>query len=187
MDPKLRFLEMLNTVAALANVSLTKTLVGVYVEELEPVGLERATAALRRYATKTTPRTGLPTVEQIKADLGAAEPSDESKARDAVSRIIQAISVHGYNWPERAQAAVGTLGWELVRRAGGWEAICQEYTYAKEHAVLAAQWRELAKSLLERARTGQLDTAPSLYPAETAGVVSKALTLALNGGKGREP
>jgi len=186
VDPKLRFLEMLNTVAALANVSLTKTLVAVYVEELEPVGLDRAAAALRRYATKTTPRTGLPTIEQIKADLGAGEPSDDAQARDAVSRIVESICRLGYNWPIQAQQAVGELAWEIVRRSGGWETVCEDYTYAREKTVMLAQWRELAKSLLERARTGQLDSAPSLPTVGLPDVVSKALVVALNGKAGRE-
>jgi hypothetical protein len=85
----------------------------------------------------------------------------ESDAIDAANRIGEAIVKFGYNNELAAKDFIGELGWLIVQRQGGWEAICQN-TMAHQMPTLKAQWRELGKSLYDRAKRGTLGEAPKL-------------------------
>jgi hypothetical protein len=91
------------------------------------------------------------------------QPADtlESNARESASRIATAVSRIGPYRTAEAKAYIGELGWEVVKRQGGWEETCAALTYDNA-TTLQAQWRELAISLGRRARIGLLDTPPSL-------------------------
>jgi len=164
MTEREAFLKMLAVVADLCAYRLSPEVARLYADHIAPHGLLAAAEALKRLMVDLKPGRSFPSVNDVLSAMGKTPLSDDAQARDTVSKIVQAISTHGYNWPHRARAAVGEIGWAIVHRMGGWETVCEDYTYAREKTVMLAQWRELAKALAERARFGELDAAPALPP-----------------------
>ncbi|MFI5342844.1 MAG: hypothetical protein ACHQUC_01350 [Chlamydiales bacterium] len=86
---------------------------------------------------------------------------DDSKARDAASRICSAIREFGYTNPEKAKTYIGELGWRVVERQGGWVRLCEEM-HDDQLAIFQAQARDLAKAQIQFAKAGLLDSPPEL-------------------------
>lgn len=135
------------------------TVLALYIEDLEDLPLARIAQAIRevRRDPKTT-RFPLPAV--IRARLTPPE-TDEDQAREAASRILAAVARYGWSNPERAEAYIGELGWEVVKRQGGWRSVCEGVTEDNK-TIHQAQWRDLAASLSRRSRAGTLEQAPAL-------------------------
>lgn len=96
---------------------------------------------------------------------------DDTLARDAASRIVQAISKFGWCNSQAAKEFIGELGWHVVGRNGGWSYICENFGLGLDPGVFQAQARELAKSQSMLAKAGKLDTPPAL-PEPASSVVS---------------
>ncbi len=108
-------------------------------------------AAIRKAATGQ-----LPAHEQRAAD--------DADARTAATLIMGAISKHGgIRDLERVRASIGELGWAVVERRGGWQVICDVVNYANM-ATYEAQFRELARAVIQRRRDGVDDVPPALPP-----------------------
>ena len=95
----------------------------------------------------------MPLIPHIK-DYLVDRVSFESRSKEAASRILGAISKFGHYHVKAAEEYIGPLGWEVVRLNGNWTSICESCTSSKE-ATLRAQWRDLAKSILERRAEGK--------------------------------
>ncbi len=136
---------------------LTTSQLDMYVDdlmEISPVELLQAIRAYRRDPKNVF----FPKPAQLIASI---RQPDEQRARDAVARILTAISRIGIYRMNDAQAYVGELGWEVVRLQGGWEEVCKSIT-DENKAILQAQWRELAVSLINKERLGLTGEAPTL-------------------------
>jgi len=83
-----------------------------------------------------------------------AKGRDETDAREAASLIIQAVKKFGWPAPEDAKNFMGSLAWAVVERQGGWASICKNLNDSNL-GIHQAQWRELAKSILDRSRRGE--------------------------------
>lgn len=138
---------------------LDPTVIAMYAEDLVDLPIEQVRDALLqiRRDPKIT-RFPLPAVIRDRI-----QPADtvEADARDAASRIVAAISRFGWPNGERARGYVGELGWLVVERQGGWQNLCQAVE-TDDIGILQAQWRELAVSLIKRAKAGTLNLPPSL-------------------------
>lgn len=87
--------------------------------------------------------------------------SDEDEAREAAARIISAVSQCGHSGGSGARSYIGEVGWEVVRRQGGWVSICESMSHQnKTH--MQAQFRDLALSIIHRSRSGTLELPPAL-------------------------
>ena len=155
----------------------------LYAEDLSDLPFDdvyRAIGEIRR--DPRTTRFPLPAAIREKALPGM---NPESAALEAVSRVIRAVSRVGPYDLERARAMVGELGWEIVIREGGWENVCQVLTFDNETS-LRAQWRNLALSVIDRARAG-LTEAPSLpSPTRSTGQVGpRPLSQILHAAQGK--
>ena len=84
----------------------------------------------------------------------------ENEALEAISRVIAAVSNIGPYQIEKARAAIGELGWEVVKAEGGWENVCQNLT-EDNIGMLRAQWKSIALAKMARAKAGLID-GPSL-------------------------
>jgi hypothetical protein len=142
------FCRMLEIVARLAHFQLTPDVVTFYLDALEPHGIADATVVLRKHAERVTPRTGLPSVAQILAAMGKRELGHEEIARELAERIAGAIRRFGYTQPRRAEEFLGAAGWLTIEKLGGWQNIC-ESTDTDDLPVLKAQWREIARGVLD--------------------------------------
>lgn len=67
--------------------------------------------------------------------------SVETKAREIAGRIIGAITKYGWANAKEAQVFIGPDGWDLVKRSGGWQHLC-ESTSPKQTTFLQAQFRD---------------------------------------------
>lgn len=157
------FLNLLAALATMARVELTSGVIALYDNAIKPLGYENAIRVLQKLASKTSPRTGLPTIDEIRAELGAREPTIDEKARQVAALVAKKIaSVGGYN-TQRAELELGAVAWEVVERYGGWQAICS-MTDQDNLDTLMAQWRELAKSILASAHVPGSADPPRLPP-----------------------
>jgi hypothetical protein len=148
--------------------NLADGVVAMYAEDLFEADLEalkRVMIELRRDRRIT--RFPLPAelLHRIKPVL-----TDDQLAREAVSRIVTAAARFGSYRPEQARDYVGQLGWEVVKRAGGWEAVCKDMPVGGDPTA-TAQWRELAKSVMDQDRAGVLGQAPGLPSSAASSAV----------------
>jgi hypothetical protein len=143
----------------------------LYVEDLADLPFPAVAQAIRdvRRDPRTT-RFPLPAV--IRARIQPA-PTDEGEAQEAVSRLIDSVARFGWTNGAAAKAHMGELAWLVVQREGGWQNVCANLNQ-DNLGMTRAQWRQLAMSLLSRAKAGTLGQAPSL-PAPNAGAKMPAL------------
>lgn len=129
--------------------------------------------ALDKLALELTPTSPIPSVRLIietieGKSIGCAvirpEALIDAEAREAASRVICAVSKFGYSQPEAAKEWMGSLGWFIVDRAGGWNNLC-EFLDHDNQGMHEAQFRELAKAQILRSRAGITST-PSLPMSE---------------------
>lgn len=113
----------------------------------------------------------------------APQVKPDHEAVEAANRIVQAIADIGYYRQDDAKLFIGELGWLVVQREGGWQGLCESVT-ADQLPARKAQWRELAKALIGRAKRGMIDVPPAL-PLRAVGMV-QSLAERCSLGKARE-
>ncbi len=164
MDPKADLIgQIIFGLAEYYDKTLTDLQMEMYVEDLMDLDLQELKQAVRLY--RNDPKNKFfPLPSALK---GMLRPSDDSQAREAVSRIIYSLTHYGdpYGHSEdrtnRAKEYIGELGWLVVKRMGGWVHLSQ----AGEDdigPIAQAQWRELANSIQTRDRLGMVDQPPML-------------------------
>lgn len=133
------------------------------VSDMEDLEFDDVTRAFDSY--RKNPKNRVPPLPADIRNLIQPAQTDEQLAIDSASRIVQAITKYGYTNPDRAKRFIGELGWEIVRREGGWENLCERL---RDHEIgmFKAQTRELAKSLISRSRAGLLEQPPALPEPE---------------------
>lgn len=127
---------------------LSATQIAMYAEDL--MCLEPAQLAQAILTYRNDPRNDrFPLPVKLKAMIGQViNPEDE--AVRVAGRILEAISRIGPYDSAKAKAFIGDAGWAVVQSEGGWESICEIQT--DDIPIRKAQWRNLAKSFLERPR-----------------------------------
>ena len=114
---------------------------------------------------KTTKQNRHPTPAEIR-ELVSPQVNDDALAREAAIRIQQAIAKYGYMGGEDAEAFIGEIGWQVVRRFGGWRYICENHGIELNPLTFHAQARDIAKTQIEMARAGIMNQAPQLDHAQ---------------------
>jgi hypothetical protein len=87
--------------------------------------------------------------------------NEKDEAQEIAASIIAAVSRCGYTNPDRAQDEIGSLGWEVVNRMGGWKQLCEGCTLDNQN-TLRAQIRGIAETISKRAKRGELEQRPEL-------------------------
>lgn len=144
------------------------TVLEMFVEDLEDLPFIAVAQALKdvRRDPKTI-RCPLPAL--IRNRIQPAE-TDENQALAAVSRVISAVSRFGWNNAGQAREYIGELGWSLVQLDGGWMTVCE--TLNQDNlGTMRAQWRQLAMSQIQRAKSGTINQAPALPVSVMDGLV----------------
>lgn len=90
-----------------------------------------------------------------------------AEAQEAAARILQATSKFGYIDPEGAKNFIGSLGWRVVERFGGWKYICENLGVNLNASTFFAQARDVAKASIGREALGLANSPPSLDSQET--------------------
>lgn len=127
-------------------------------DDLSDLPLTACVDAYAKYRRDSSNRF-FPLPAQIR-DIISPATSPDDEAREAAGRIIQAIAKFGWCNESRAKLFVGSLGWEVVQRFGGWPSVCELQN--KNVGTFQAQARDLAKSVSVRALNGSLDRPPEL-------------------------
>jgi hypothetical protein len=106
------------------------------------------------------------------------EITDDDDAQDVANSVIAAVSRCGYTNPDRAKEHVGTLGWEVITRMGGWKHICETMTQENE-GFMRAQIRDYTTTISKRAKRGVLHEKPEL-PSSQSNEVQKLISTTFN-------
>lgn len=141
--------------------TLSPQVLAMYVEDLEdfpPADVIAAYKAWRRNPKNTQ----FPLPAQIRGII-QPEVDPDSAAREIASRIVGAISKCGWSNPTGAREYMGEVGWEIVRRFGGWTYVCENHGVSLQPAAFMAQARDLARAQLQF---------PEAAMAKAIGVVS---------------
>ncbi len=131
--------------------------VKMFAAELQDLDLQAIDLTLSDFR-KEKGRRLMPMPSDIRDKIRPVSVSDESIAIEATTRIVTAISKYGHTNHEAAKNFIGQLGWEVVKRQGGWNEVCQTDMVG----VFQSQSVKIAKSVLEQSRAGMLDHPPEL-------------------------
>ena len=97
----------------------------------------------------------------ILTNAGVGGKSDDEEAKEAVERIIKAISKYGWMQMEKAKEFIGALGWKCVDMEGGWERVCSTFTTENE-SFLKKQYIDYCITVISRGKQGRLNEAPTI-------------------------
>jgi hypothetical protein len=158
------FLKRLAVLADLCSKDLSPDLIRLYDHLLaKDYSYDQLCVAIEQIILDRKDRDPFPSPRTV-LDKLRPPVDDDALAIEAASRVIGAISKFGYCNPSEACEYIGELGWAIVDREGGWVALCEKVE-SRQLPALRAQWRDLAKSILLRARDA--DNTPPGLPAGT--------------------
>jgi hypothetical protein len=101
-----------------------------------------------------------PSIKKLKYLIETGMANEQEIADDVSARIEHAIGAYGYTNPGEAQKYIGEIGWTVIDQLGGWNNACE--VLINDLPSARRQWRELAKVVNVKKRTGTLDQAPKL-------------------------
>jgi hypothetical protein len=157
-EQKLKLAEMLLARAEIAGRVLSMPAVGMMIEDLEDLPFEKVFSILQSWG-KTSSE--FPHPAKIREKLQPTE-NDLDDGRDIASRVIAAVSKFGSYQAQNAKEFIGEIGWECVKRSGGWVTLCSELT-EENRGIIFAQTRDLAMTLKKKSINGTLAT-PQDFP-----------------------
>jgi hypothetical protein len=165
IDHRAEFAKTLALLATLANVTLTAEVMELYFTELSDHPAEDVIRIMREYARATNPRTGLPTIDAISEKI-RPKLSAKDYASEISFKAIEAISKHGWCNGDRAREELGDLGWEVVRRMGGWNNLCEQSDHTPL-SILEAKTREIARIVVAQSQGAEFER-PRLASSEVS-------------------
>lgn len=95
--------------------------------------------------------------------------------QEVASKVIGAVSKFGSYRGAEARTWIGEIGWECVKRMGGWVTICAELT-EENKGTFFAQIRGLAQTLNKQAKAGTLDQPRDFAPAIEANQIRELIS-----------
>lgn len=144
MTPRQAFLTRMTALAQMVpNFSLTRELLLIYENQLKDVGYEKLVHSLDKIIGERSSRDPFPSVKEIRETV---EPrlNIDSEAAIIANQIVEAIARCGpYTTP-----LFDPIAKRIVQMEGGWQNVCEMITNSNL-ATYKAQWRNLAKALLE--------------------------------------
>lgn len=130
---------------------------------LSNIPIEKLAPAFDKLCCKSR----FPCIDDIKAECGVGEVTDEMIARDVASRIENAVIrfMSKKRWPEIVEA-MGPIGVEVVGGENGYYRMV-DMLRDGDMPTYRAQWRELAKAKIQLQKAGKLNKAPQ-FPTNNA-------------------
>lgn len=116
-------IAMLQEIAATFGKRIPAPVVACYAAEAMKTGPEEFCIVLGALATGLG---HLPSLRQIREEMGVAEPTAQESAAGLWARVETAVRRYGSYRLEEARDALGPTAWKLVSLLGGWEAVCQD-------------------------------------------------------------
>jgi hypothetical protein len=153
MTGREEFFTRLTALACMVqNFTLDETVVAIYDRALAPLGYKNVAEALDEIISERNSRDPFPSIKEIKAKI-LPELDLEAEAALIASTIVGAVSKFGPYRLKEARHILGEVAWAIVETEGGWENICLSLTN-DNLGILKAQWRNLAKTFLNRRSVG---------------------------------
>lgn len=178
MDSRGQIANMIRVTGKIYGKTYDADVLSMMIDDLQDLPIIQIEAAFARY--RRDPKNKFaPMPAQIR-ELIIPTPSDDTNAREAVSRIQEAVGKFGSWRGDEARPYVGELGWGIVKRMGGWGHLCENLGTTLDALTFQAQARELAKSHMELSRAGALGQAPALPEPESV-VLSASVSGLLSG------
>lgn len=143
--------------AVFYDVQMSEVKLKILAEELVDLPIEQVIRAYDFFRREPN-RRQMPMPADVRARVAPSHITNDQFALEASNKIVEAMSKFGWTNPERAEQFMGPIGWEVVKREGGWAQIC-ERTKNEDLPILKAQWRELAKVVAVRQAQGSERTA----------------------------
>lgn len=165
-NQKIFYAKLTGLAAMVSNFTLIEETIELYDQHLEPLGYERVCRALDRIIVERSSRDPFPSIKEIRMIIDP-ELDPDQEAMVIASKIVGAVARIGPYQSELAQHVIGEVGWRIVQCEGGWENICQTLTYDNQ-STLKAQWRNLAKTFMNRSAQDYL----ALPSSKTQGLTS---------------
>lgn len=97
-------------------------------------------------------------------EMAGGGVSADAEATAAATRVQQAITRFGWPNGKEAQLFIGSLGWTVVQRLGGWLRVCEMVGVDYDKSAFFAHAKSIAKSEAEYSRAGRHDEPPQLPP-----------------------
>lgn len=177
---EIKRIQLIGGLAVILGRDMTKEAIKIYCGCLRDIPFGQLERACDLWMKKpNSPQ--FPTPGQL---LACLTPTDDELAREATSRVIEALHKFGdpYGHTEerewKAKEYIGSLGWELVKRKGGW---CKLSNIGNDDlsSTAQAQMRELCISIVRHHRLGLQDSPPQLpnYVVESPRLESKSIPL----------
>ena len=141
---------------------LTVPVISMYIDDFEGAGLTMSEAIQGYKLYRQNPKNVFFPIPAKIIELMRPVVSDETLAREAAARIQEAIVRCGYTNPEAAKNYIGEVGWNVVRRFGGWRYLCENHGLSINPLTFQAQARDLAKSHLELWKAGEFGNVISM-------------------------
>lgn len=131
--------------------TLNEGAIMLYREAAAKIGFRKCSIAMKQLMAERRSRDPFPSIAEMldRTEENAQDPEEISQ------RIAGAVSRIGPYRPFEAKMRLGPIAWDIVVMEGGWESICQMLTY-ENAGVLQAQWRNLARVLVQRKRTEKM-------------------------------
>lgn len=153
--------KLIVNLAAYYEKDLSAVQIGMYADQLyRLMSLGDLIVAIKRYCDDPNNEFFPRPISKL-AGFIQPKTDDDADAKEAAGRIIAAVPKFGWNNELLAKTSIGPLGWKVVELQGGWRAVC-EVMNDRNITSLQAQYRDLAKAEIKRARLGHIDNAPGL-------------------------
>jgi len=190
MSKEVEFFKMLNTLARVCDFELDKEIIALYDQKLSTYGYDNVCLALKEIFYSRGSRDQFPSIAEIVKNINS-----EVSSRTQSDHVANIILTTFRNWKlrhcEREDFEKwfveynGEIAWTVVQKMGGYRALFDEWNYCSNLSTLRAQIRDMATSVIELAKRGQLNVPPALPKASSDPRVNELVgnTLKQIGGK----
>lgn len=138
--------------SAYYRLQISDTVLNMYAQDLSDLDFETVMSSFEKYR-KNHKNRFMPLPSMIR-DLITPEVDEETIAISTASKVVQAVSKHGWSNASDARAFVGELGWAGIQRFGGWMAVCENLGQSINLGTFQAQLREILKSEIKVQKAG---------------------------------
>jgi len=174
--------QMITATALYYRQDIPKSVISMYIDDLIDAGIsfEDASSAYKTY--RRNPKNSRFPIPANIIEIIRPQISPDAEATAASARIYQAISKFGYCNPMEAKVFIGSLGWSVVQRMGGWVRICESVGVDYDKSAFLAHAKAIAKAESEYSLAGLFNTAPALpHEKRSEGLISAGEILHLSG------
>lgn len=170
MSPEEEFLRNLNLLAKVSDFELDKEVLSIYDQKLSTYGYENVNKALKDIFFNRGARDPFPSIAEIVKSVNC-EVTSRCQSDNVASIILTTFRSWKTRYCDNEKFEEwfiehnGELTWAVVQKMGGYRVLYEEWNYSKNLGMLRAQIRDVATSVIELAKRGQLHTPPALPAA----------------------